>query len=310
MKEPYDQRFHLEEIATIAMLAALDGLILLSPHRGEATVFFLINIVIAAVIIATRYAGGYVESKSFILYRDFSVLLFLIIIYMEHYTLIPLINPHDVDSLLFALDRFIFAGHDPTIMLERVTYPVFTEILQIIYISFYFLPLTLCVFLYLKGCKPKFHIAASTLLIGFYVSYVGYYLAPALGPRYFITDLQNFPLEGVFIYQFLRDILDAAAGMTRDCYPSGHALISVLTVFLAWKYLKSFMMTALVWTLLLLISAIYLRYHYVVDVIAGMLLAVAVYGLVPAVGRYVEGTDFVTQRGLHKKVPRINGGTG
>jgi membrane-associated phospholipid phosphatase len=290
MKEAYDQRFHLEEIATILMLMLLDGLILMSPHRGKVTTFFLMNICLAAIIIMTRYTGRYIKSKRFTVCRDFYVVLLMFMIYMEHSTLIPLINPHDVDSLLIAIDRFIFAGADPTILMESLTYPVLTEILQIVYTSFYFLPLTLCVLLYAKGYKVSFHIAASTILIGFYISYVGYYIAPALGPRHSITDLQSFPLEGIFAYHYLRNILDMLEGITRDCYPSGHALISVLTVFLAGKYYKSFVSTALVWTVLLLISAVYLRYHYVTDIIAGVLLAAAVYGLVPAVGRYIENT--------------------
>jgi hypothetical protein len=51
------------------------------------------------------------------------------------------------------IDRFLFPGNDPTVLRESLTYPPATEILQIVYAGFSFLPFILCVLLYLKGRK-------------------------------------------------------------------------------------------------------------------------------------------------------------
>lgn len=291
MKAPYDQGFHLEETATITMFALLDGLIVLFAHPVKIIDLFVLNLCCIASVIFVRAIDLRIKRDWLTIFRDWFLFLLLIMIYMEHYTLIPQINPHDVDDLLIGADRFLLAGHDPSVLMERFTRPIFTEILQIIYASYYFLPTVLCFWLYVRGNKSAFHVSGSALLIGFYISYIGYYVSPALGPRFTIDHLQSIPLDGLFSFHFLRSTLDQMEGMTRDCYPSGHALISFLTVLLARRYLKPYAIIAFVWTILLLISAVYLRYHYVVDIIAGIALAVAVYGLVPAIERYIKKAE-------------------
>lgn len=204
---------------------------------------------------------------------------FLLMIYMENARLIPLINPNDMDGLLIILDRYLFLGNDPTVMLGKMSSPPLTEILQIVYASFYFLPLTLCVMAYRQD-RDTFHIIASVILTGFYISFIGYYLTPALGPRF--TIQHDHPLTGVFSFNVIRSTLDSLEGVMRDCCPSGHAMISVLTVLLAYRYKKSFFGPALVWTVLLFFSAVYLRYHYVVDLIAGLVMAGIYFLFIPA----------------------------
>jgi membrane-associated phospholipid phosphatase len=76
-------------------------------------------------------------------------------------------------------------------------------------------------------------------------------------------------------------MLAQAEGRMYDCMPSGHALVSLLTVLLSWRYAKRFFPVALVWTVLLIFSSVYLRYHYVTDLIAGMALAVLVFRFGP-----------------------------
>lgn len=291
VKSIYDRGFHLEETATICMFALLDALILLFAQPLKVIELFVLNLCFIASVMAVRAIDLRARNAWMTIFRDWYPLALLIMIYMEHFTLIPLINPHDIDDLLIALDRFLFAGHDPTVLMERFTRPVFTEILQIVYASYYFLPAILCFWLYLRKDKSVFHASAATLLIGFYVSYAGYYLFPAIGPRFTLQHLQSSPLEGLFSFHFLRNLLDQMEGVTRDCFPSGHALISVLTVLLSRRYLKPYAITAWIWMILLVVSTVYLRYHYIVDVIAGIALSFAVYGLVPAIERYLQKAE-------------------
>jgi membrane-associated phospholipid phosphatase len=291
MKAPYDQVFHLEEIATISMFALLDALIILFAYPFKIMGLFVLNLCCITSVISIRAIDTRIERDWFTIFRDWLVLLLLIIMYMEHNTLIPQINPYDVDDLLIGADRFLFAGHDPTVLMERFTYPIFTEILQIMYASFYFLPAALCFLLYARGNKIAFHVSASAILIGFYISYIGYYLSPAIGPRFTLNHLQNITLEGLFTFHFLRSTLDQVEGIVRDCYPSGHALVSVLAVLLARRHFRPFAKIAFAWTILLLISTVYLRYHYFVDIIAGIVLAVTVYGFVPPIERYIKTAE-------------------
>ena len=269
------------------MLLFLTIVILLFSRVSEASKTFLLNLgLMGLVMVISRIQQGR-GGKVLTFIRDWYVLPLLIIIYLEHGFLIPLINPHDIDGLLIAIDRFICFGHDPTVFLERVISPPETELLQIVYASFYLLPFSLCVLAYRRDRNVTFHIVASTIVIGFYVSYVGYYLTPAIGPRFTLDHLQNIPLRGLLFFDFIRSTLDAASGVVRDCCPSGHTMVSLLTVLLAGRYVKGFVIPAVVWAVLLMYSTMYLRYHYVTDLIVGIVLAGAVFLFVPAIERFV-----------------------
>lgn len=89
--------------------------------------------------------------------------------------------------------------------------------------------------------------------------------------------MQSFPLSGVRVFTAVRDLLDAASNMARDCFPSGHTLVAYLTVVLAYRYLRSRFLLFLVWSVLLAFSTVYLRYHYVVDILAGAGLAAGIH---------------------------------
>lgn len=283
MKACYPGNFlSLEEGLTIGMAVLYNLLILIFMHIGQADDIFVLNVLIMAAIFLVAYLHRRFQHPWLQVFRDWAVVSFLIIIYMENRTLIPLTNPRDLDSMVMAADRFLFLGHDPTVLMEKIMYPALSEVLQISYASFYFLPLGLCAILYFsRENRDDFHIAASTIFMGFYLSYIGYYFTPVLGPRFTMEHLQSIPLRGLWTFDFLRNLLAQAEGRMYDCMPSGHALVSMLTVLLSWRYAKRFFPVALVWTVLLSFSTVYLRYHYVTDLVAGMALGVLVYRFGP-----------------------------
>jgi membrane-associated phospholipid phosphatase len=212
----------------------------------------------------------------------------MFVTYKELTFLIPRIHPRDFDATLAAFD-YRLLGVNPTVWLERFTWPPLTEILQLTYSTYYFLPIILGAVLWSKGWFDKFRFWVFIVVLGFYLSYLGYIAVPAIGPRFLssIVAAQTKPLTGVLFFSTIREALDRAEGITRDCFPSGHSELTLLVLYYAHKFhRKTF------WWLLpvgtgITISTVYLRYHYAVDVAAGALLAVAVvliakplYGLV------------------------------
>lgn len=267
----------LEERITIAAAATLDTLILVFVQPAPAWDLFCLNLLIIGIILGISTFHKFFHQAWVQLFRDWYVPAFLLVIFLENRRLIPLVNPHDLDPAFIRIDRFICLGHDPTVLLERITFPFLSEILQISYASFYLLPFMLCVIVYLKRPRIEFHATASMVLAGFYLSYLGYYFTPVIGPRFTLDHLQTIPLQGVFLFDTLREALAQAEGRMRDCCPSGHALISLLTVLLAGRYARSFFPVAFVWALLVLFSTVYLRYHYVLDIIIGAGLGLVIY---------------------------------
>jgi membrane-associated phospholipid phosphatase len=266
----------------------------IAPTQG-LTFFFLIGLVILTLIfhgqiplwrsLLLRYAillgllfvlklswdrKAMGKGGSFVHY--FSPILFIIIIYESLGDLIQHLQP-DVDPRLIQIDFSIF-GVQPTLWMEQWIVPWLTDILSLAYLSYYFLPVVLIVVLYLKGRTPELDRSVFVLAFGYYVSFIGYILFPAVGPRYAITHLYSIPLEGSFITDFVRDTLNALEHNKRDCMPSGHTQIVLIVLYLAHRYEKFLFYLFLPIVCALILSTIYLRYHYVVDLLAGMALAI------------------------------------
>ena len=184
--------------------------------------------------------------------------------------LIPLVHPHDFDVQLAAIDQRLFAAH-PTVWLERWTWPALTEVLQLVYATYYFMPIILGAVLWRKAWFERYRFWVFVVALGFYVSYLGYIAVPATGPRFLpaIKDAQSFPLTGVWLFQGLRETLDRAEGITRDCFPSGHTELTLLVLYYARRFHRRTFWLLLPVGSALIFSTVYLRYHYVIDVIAG-----------------------------------------
>lgn len=179
----------------------------------------------------------------------------------------------DRDSLLIGIDRMIF-GCDPTVWLERIASPGLTELLQIAYATNYFLPLILLALLYLNRRRIPFQFSVFLLTAGYLLSYLGYFLVPAIGPRFTLVHAGE--LKGLFLRDTLCRLIYFMEACPRDCFPSGHTEIPLITLYLAFRFRRTLFWIYLPIVALLVSSTVYLRYHYVIDVLAGASLAGAV----------------------------------
>jgi membrane-associated phospholipid phosphatase len=205
-------------------------------------------------------------------FHHFSPILFVVLIYESLGDLIQYLQP-DVDPWLIQIDFSIF-GVQPTLWMEQWIVPWFTDIMSLAYLSYYFIPVVLIAVLYLKDRMAEFDRSMFVLAFGYYVSFIGYILFPAIGPRYALTHLYSIPLEGSFITDFVRDTLNALEHNKRDCMPSGHTQIVLMVLFLAYRYQKFLFYLFFPIISALILSTVYLRYHYVIDLLVGMALAI------------------------------------
>ncbi|GLI54226.1 phosphatase PAP2 family protein [Thermodesulfovibrio yellowstonii] len=187
--------------------------------------------------------------------------------------LTPYINPRDIDEILLNLDYSIL-GFYPYVYFERIANPFFTELMQISYCVYYILPFLIGVYLIKNGNKKEFYRALFIVLFCYYLSYIGYMIFPALGPRYSIPHMFHNDLSGLFLADRIKDFLNSLEGIKRDAFPSGHVGISLVVLFLMLKYSRKLFWLSLIPVLFLIVSTIYCRYHYFTDVLGGIILAV------------------------------------
>ena len=181
------------------------------------------------------------------------------------------VHPKDFDNLLIQIDYRIFGVH-PTVWMEKWANPWLTEYLQIIYTTFYFLPIILAIYLLKKNQIEQFKYFIFVIVLAYYISYLGYFSVPALGPRFTLDHLQTNPVTGIWIADILKDTLNRLESIQRDAFPSGHTAITLLTMIYARKYYKTYFWVLMVVGTSLVFSTVYLRYHFVIDVLAGFAL--------------------------------------
>ncbi|MGH7162894.1 MAG: phosphatase PAP2 family protein [Planctomycetota bacterium] len=260
-------RFRPIDTLNGVVLLALAALTLLHrdmlPGAGALLVRFAL---MAAGLFVVRCLARHEEVRPVAVVREFYPVAFVPLVFESVGPLVPVVNAARYDAALVAWDRALF-GADP--MTWFTVRPLLTDVLLVAYASYYFLPVILGGFLWALD-RAATRRAIFVVCFSFYVSYVGYFLVPARGPRIEFGD--PIPLETPASRAVYKSI-DFLEGHKYDAFPSGHTMIAVIVLLLAWKHVRP-----LFWALLpavagLVVSTVYCRYHYVVDVIAGLILA-------------------------------------
>ncbi len=239
------------------------------PKAPTLMSIYLILIVSQIIIIRFKNRNNFLSLFYNVIFPTICVL----VIFDSLGDLVHFVNPEDKDLALIRIDYLIFHGH-PTVMLEKIMSPLLTDLLQLAYSTYYFIPLIFGVTLFLSNQRGEFDRTLFLILFCFYLSYLGYILIPAIGPRFTINHLQTTELQGLFIAEPIQRLLNQLEGIKRDAFPSGHTAIPLVVLYLANRFKRRLFWIFLPVVSALIFSTVYCRYHYVVDVIGGFGLAI------------------------------------
>jgi membrane-associated phospholipid phosphatase len=204
---------------------------------------------------------------------DFYPAIFLPLLFNTLEPLILALRGGPRDDLLIAADRALF-GVDVTVWMQRLVRPHLSDLFYVFYSTYYFIALTLGVVLWIRD-RATARRFVFTLMVVYYVSYAGYFAVPALGPRFAQASEYTVSLTTTPISRFINDTINNLEKTKFDVFPSGHTMISVAVLIVAWKRARDVFWILLPIATGLIIATVYCRFHYVVDVIAGTVLAFA-----------------------------------
>lgn len=267
-----------EVVWAAAMLIwfVLIGIAWVARDVPEAPKQFLVNAACVAAVLVLRPFMLTAKGGVLRLLRWWYPVLFYGLLFMETGPLVPALHPRDFDRELAAIDRAIL-GVDPTVWLQRWHHPLLSEYLQLCYASYYFLPLAAGAQLVRRhGTRPLTE-GLSVISLAFYGSYLCYFLVPSIGPRFTIPH--DFPLQGLWTFDAVHHFLAGAEGRMHDCFPSGHTAITIIALLYAWRAHRPTFFALLPIGLGLIFSTVYLRYHYVIDLIAALPLVALTFGV-------------------------------
>jgi membrane-associated phospholipid phosphatase len=234
------------------------------------------RLAVAAACVVVLAAALWLRPRSRVVKGLREVLPFLtcILVYTNLHDTIGFVNPHDVHHALAALDRTIF-GVVPAVWAERFITPARTEVMEFFYMSFAWIAPSTSLILLAQRRGREFRAATLGVVVCFYLGYLLYVVFPAAPPRLVLVYEFKRSLQG---YPHLFSNLSARAFAllpvdSRAAFPSLHAGVSLLALYYAWRYVRGWFWVLLPFALGLWVSTIYLRHHYVVDLVAGWMLA-------------------------------------
>jgi membrane-associated phospholipid phosphatase len=209
--------------------------------------------------------GGPVREIAGVLRDWLPFLLFLMAYETFQSRVWELLLPRDRDAQLLAWDRWLF-GETPAIPMERLLSPGLTDAMVVAYFLHLVLPPVVAVVWYTRDRRVFREFLLAVLIAGLLGS-VGYLAVPAVGPGIAFPNLFREGLRGG-VYRPVLEFLDAARA-PRDVFPSLHVAVSTIVLYYGGRRGRAWFAVLLPLVLANWFSTVYLRYHYLVDVIAG-----------------------------------------
>ncbi|WP_224241118.1 phosphatase PAP2 family protein [Hyalangium gracile] len=186
---------------------------------------------------------------------------------------VPALGLPTRDGLLLELDRALW-GATPAVLLEPLARPWLTELMSACYFSYHLYfhgALAYALWQPLEKGRRLFEWMFTALPAGI----AGYLLVPAVGPLKAMTESFAVPLTGGPITAW-NDWVVRSGSAVYDVFPSLHVLMTcVLLEHDRREHPRRFRWMLPV-AVGLVLSTVYLRYHYAIDLLAGFVWFLAV----------------------------------
>ena len=193
-----------------------------------------------------------------------------------------------MDPLAIHADQALFGFQPSIVWMGKMPWLPLSEMFYAAYFSYYLMIGGVGLALFLRSRQQFFHFISVVSFV-FYVCYVIYIILPIIGPRVFFE-----PVGGYILPEQVR-LLAPTAGYppsvqagwcfqlmgfvyrvfesTGAAIPSSHVAVALCTVFFSFLYLRPIRYFHLALAVLLCLATIYCRYHYVIDVLTGLVAA-------------------------------------
>lgn len=222
--------------------------------------------------------------------REFSPLWACIIVYETLHDLTPIVRPETVDDTLIAIDHFFLGGVDASRWLnDHIGSALMTELLVVCYMSYGVATPGYAAYLYLKGRNRAFRDLSLGISMTAVLGYTGYLLVPGVGPYLYQTDVYPDQLPQPSWDPGFLDTINNLQGGARDVFPSLHTAMTTVLLVIMWRNDRRIFWGYFPVACCLYLATLYLRVHYVVDVVAGFAVAATVSLLVPRVNDWWYG---------------------
>lgn len=198
--------------------------------------------------------------------------------FVELHYVLPTATQRSHDAALYAIDLMMF-GDEPAEAWERFVRPATTEWFSFFYFNYYTLIIAFMVpFTFLVRPGKLLRAFSFGLLIVFCLGQIVYILVPGYGPHIYLAGNFSRPLTGPFWWNLVHHAVEAGS-VRGDIFPSLHTAVPTFLTLFAWRQ-RQHLVLRVVWfplalvTSQIVIATMFLRWHYAIDILAGICLAV------------------------------------
>lgn len=203
--------------------------------------------------------------------------------------LLPIVNHTTVDAELHALDLKIF-GIEPAVAMDRFVSPLSTEWFSFFYFGYFFILAlhVIPILLFVRHRRLLNEFAFGAVLL-FCIGHVVYMLVPGYGPyRALASEFRPFP-GGAWHDLVMSTVQSGGAQM--DIFPSLHTGAPTFITLFSFRH-RDRVPFRYTWPIVgvcalnIIGATMFLRWHYVIDVVAGLALAATCMAVAAATSRW------------------------
>ena len=291
------------ELTTITYIAITTVMIAIYGTQLDNLYSMLLLRAAALIIIPiTYFLSRSLSTRWALCLRTFPLMALLVFWYPETYDFCSML-PYQ-DHVFAAIDQQLF-GCQPSLEFAQVMPQTFwSEAFNMGYYAYYYMMAAVIIF-YLV-CRTTHYDRATFIFLGsFFIFYLVFEFLPVAGPQYYFQALHDIygtdpftslpwplPSVGHYFSTHQAAMLPEAKGIFSQlvlgaqemgehptaAFPSSHVGMSTVVMLLAWRSgNRTLPYILLPFYILLCMATVYIRAHYLIDSICGLIFAVVLY---------------------------------
>jgi membrane-associated phospholipid phosphatase len=194
--------------------------------------------------------------------------LFFLFCFEELGRLVHLVNPAWEDAKLIAFDRWL-TGVNPLLWFEQFARPALTEFMQFSYFTYFVYLLILGGVLYCRRDFKDYWAVMTYSAAGYVFGYVIAMLFPVQSPWFAMAGMWHGGLAGG-PFTALINIIEKYGRVHGAAFPSQHVAGAMAALWGAWRHRRWLFWIFLPFVACMCVSTVYVRNHYVADVLGGI----------------------------------------
>lgn len=249
---------------------AISGTLIAAFHQNlpSAWLHLGLRVAIAAAIIGLCAAAQERTTGALRFVRHWYPQALFLFCFEELHHIVHVIHSEWFDGYLIAFD-YRLTGVNPTVWLQQFARPWLNDFMQMAYLTYFFYLIVLGAILYRRREDRAFWTVMTGSIAAYSIGYVIAILLPVESPYHALRALHTVELGGGFFTRLIA-LIEQFGRVHGAAFPSAHVCGSFVAVLGAWRYRRWLFWVYLPFFTCMMVATVYGRYHYVADVLAGL----------------------------------------